>query len=181
MVNTSTSNNGIEATVLKSKYGDDIRKSQLRHQNDLNYDDLVLMMQRVYKLNSNVDVQLKYRDSEGDWITIVDDEDVAFALRSEQSQLYIEVFSGGKEVNDMVVEKKDVKGNVVEKVETEKVTPMSPPVAQKEVLDSLNNQSNLQSQQSWSNIETVGTPVSQMGSNNVELFSNSSLTRPHLL
>uniref|UniRef100_A0A915DCZ8 PB1 domain-containing protein n=1 Tax=Ditylenchus dipsaci TaxID=166011 RepID=A0A915DCZ8_9BILA len=87
MVNNS---NGIESTVLKAKYGTDIRKSQLHHTQDLNFNDLVLMMQRVFQIKSSDSIGLKYRDSEGDWITLANDDDVVFALQHEPS-LYVEV------------------------------------------------------------------------------------------
>jgi hypothetical protein len=52
----------IESTVLKAKYGSDIRKSQLHHTQDLNFNDLVLMMQRVFQIKSSSSIALKYRD-----------------------------------------------------------------------------------------------------------------------
>lgn len=55
--------NTIESTILKAKYGSDIRKSQLRHSQDLNYNDLVLMMHRIFQLHTSMNLQLKYRDN----------------------------------------------------------------------------------------------------------------------
>lgn len=92
------SNGTIESTVLKAKYGTDIRKSQLHHTQDLNFNDLVLMMQRVFQIKSSTSVSLKYRDSEGDWITLANDDDVVFALQHEPS-LYVEVFTDGDRVS----------------------------------------------------------------------------------
>ncbi|KAI1711066.1 PB1 domain-containing protein [Ditylenchus destructor] len=94
MVNNGT----IESTVLKSKYGADIRKSQLHHTQDLNFNDLVLMMQRVFQIKASASISLKYRDSEGDWITLANDDDVVFALQHEPS-LYVEVFTDGDRVS----------------------------------------------------------------------------------
>jgi len=37
--------NSFETTVLKAKYGSDIRKKHIHHENDFNLNDLILMMQ----------------------------------------------------------------------------------------------------------------------------------------
>lgn len=49
--------------IIKVQLGDDIRRIPI-HNEDITYDELVLMMQRVYKgqLNSNDEVTIKYRD-----------------------------------------------------------------------------------------------------------------------
>ena len=51
---------------IKAKLGDDIRRFGI-HNEDLTYDELVLMMQRVFKktLNTNDELLIKYLD-EGD-------------------------------------------------------------------------------------------------------------------
>jgi hypothetical protein len=61
--------NGIEATVLKAKCGSDIRKQHLHHRNDVNYNDLVLMMQRIFSISPNESIQLKYKDSGMNYLT----------------------------------------------------------------------------------------------------------------
>lgn len=49
--------------VIKVQFGDDIRRFQI-HNEALTYDELILMMQRVFrgKLNSNDDITIKYKD-----------------------------------------------------------------------------------------------------------------------
>lgn len=51
------------ALIIKAQLGDDIRRIPI-HNEDLTYDELLLMMQRVFrgKLNSNDDVTIKYKD-----------------------------------------------------------------------------------------------------------------------
>ena len=57
---------GIDLTgklIIKVALGDDIRRILITNE-DIGYDELVLMMQRVYrgKLNSTDDIVIKYRD-----------------------------------------------------------------------------------------------------------------------
>ncbi len=49
--------------IIKARLGDDIRRVPI-HNEDITYDELLLMMQRVYKgkLNNTDDVTLKYCD-----------------------------------------------------------------------------------------------------------------------
>ena len=49
--------------IIKVKLGSDIRRIPI-HNDDITYDELVLMMQRVFrgKLNSSDDVTIKYMD-----------------------------------------------------------------------------------------------------------------------
>ena len=49
--------------IIKVKLGDDIRRILITNE-DITYDELVLMMQRVYrgKLNSTDDIVIKYKD-----------------------------------------------------------------------------------------------------------------------
>lgn len=49
--------------IIKVQLGDDIRRIPI-HNEDITYDELVLMMQRVYrgKLNNNDEVTIKYKD-----------------------------------------------------------------------------------------------------------------------
>jgi len=57
---------GIDLTgklIIKTALGDDIRRILITNE-DITYDELVLMMQRVYrgKLNSMDDIVIKYKD-----------------------------------------------------------------------------------------------------------------------
>ncbi|VDN34333.1 unnamed protein product [Gongylonema pulchrum] len=56
------SNGGVEALTLKARYGTDVRKMTVHHSDDLSYNDLVLMMQRIFKLPSATNISLKYKD-----------------------------------------------------------------------------------------------------------------------
>ena len=49
--------------IIKAQLGDDIRRIPI-HNEDITYDELVLMMQRVYrgKLNPSDEVVIKYKD-----------------------------------------------------------------------------------------------------------------------
>lgn len=49
--------------IIKAQLGDDIRRIPI-HNEDITYDELVLMMQRVFrgKLQSNDEVAIKYKD-----------------------------------------------------------------------------------------------------------------------
>lgn len=49
--------------IIKAQLGDDIRRIPI-HNEDITYDELVLMMQRVFRgnLNSNDEVVIKYKD-----------------------------------------------------------------------------------------------------------------------
>ncbi|XP_003374240.1 putative protein TFG [Trichinella spiralis] len=68
--------------IIKVKLGDDIRKIPIQN-DDITYDELVLMMQRVFKdkLSATDDVTVKYLDDDGDLVTILDSSDLAFAIQ----------------------------------------------------------------------------------------------------
>jgi len=68
--------------IIKASLGDDIRRIPI-HNDDLTYDELVLMMQRVFKgvLDPEEDLLLKYKDEDGDLITITDNSDLSFAIQ----------------------------------------------------------------------------------------------------
>jgi len=68
--------------IIKASYGDDIRRIPI-HNDDLTYDELVLMMQRVFKgsLETEEELLLKYKDEDGDLITITDNSDLSFAIQ----------------------------------------------------------------------------------------------------
>lgn len=54
--------------IIKAQLGDDIRRIPI-HNEDITYDELVLMMQRVFrgKLQSNDEVTIKYKDEGETW------------------------------------------------------------------------------------------------------------------
>jgi protein TFG len=57
--------------IIKAQLGDDIRRIPI-HNEDITYDELMLMMQRVYrgKLKNNDDVMIKYKDEGKHWETL---------------------------------------------------------------------------------------------------------------
>uniref|UniRef100_A0A3B4A5W3 PB1 domain-containing protein n=1 Tax=Periophthalmus magnuspinnatus TaxID=409849 RepID=A0A3B4A5W3_9GOBI len=68
--------------IIKAQLGDDIRRIPI-HNEDITYDELVLMMQRVFrgKLQSNDEVTIKYKDEDDDLITMFDSSDLTFAIQ----------------------------------------------------------------------------------------------------
>ncbi|XP_061698311.1 protein TFG [Syngnathoides biaculeatus] len=68
--------------IIKAQLGDDIRRIPI-HNEDITYDELVLMMQRVFrgKLQSSDEVTIKYKDEDDDLITIFDSSDLSFAIQ----------------------------------------------------------------------------------------------------
>ncbi|CAH0390012.1 unnamed protein product [Bemisia tabaci] len=68
--------------IIKVRLGDDVRRIPI-HNDDITYDELVLMMQRVFrgKLSSNDDITIKYKDEDGDMITIFDSSDLSYAVQ----------------------------------------------------------------------------------------------------
>ncbi|XP_072270968.1 protein TFG isoform X1 [Pyxicephalus adspersus] len=68
--------------IIKAQLGEDIRRIPI-HNEDITYDELVLMMQRVFrgKLSTSDEVTIKYKDEDGDLITIFDSSDLSFAIQ----------------------------------------------------------------------------------------------------
>lgn len=81
--------------IIKVQLGEDIRRIPI-HNEDITYDELVLMMQRVYrgKLSTNDDIVIKYKDEDGDLITIFDSSDLTFAIQCSRI-LKITLFVNG--------------------------------------------------------------------------------------
>ncbi|KAL2080807.1 hypothetical protein ACEWY4_022660 [Coilia grayii] len=68
--------------IIKAQLGDDIRRIPI-HNEDITYDELLLMMQRVFRgqLQSSDEVTIKYKDEDDDLITIFDSSDLSFAIQ----------------------------------------------------------------------------------------------------
>ncbi|XP_055071217.1 protein TFG isoform X1 [Misgurnus anguillicaudatus] len=68
--------------IIKAQLGDDIRRIPI-HNEDITYDELLLMMQRVFRgqLQSSDEVTIKYKDEDDDHITIFDSSDLSFAIQ----------------------------------------------------------------------------------------------------
>ncbi|XP_071115398.1 protein TFG-like isoform X1 [Haliotis cracherodii] len=82
--------------IIKVQLGEDIRRIPI-HNEDITYDELLVMMQRVYrgKFNSNDDIIVKYKDEDGDLITIFDSSDLSFAIQCSRI-LKITLFVNGQ-------------------------------------------------------------------------------------
>lgn len=82
--------------IIKAQLGDDIRRIPI-HNEDITYDELLLMMQRLFrgKIKNTDDVLIKYKDEDGDLITIFDSSDLSFA-KSVSRYLKITLFVNGK-------------------------------------------------------------------------------------
>eukprot|EP00092_Neocalanus_flemingeri_P022174 GFUD01024052.1.p1 GENE.GFUD01024052.1~~GFUD01024052.1.p1 ORF type:complete len:382 (-),score=133.49 GFUD01024052.1:39-1184(-) len=94
--------------IIKASLGEDIRRIPI-HNDDLTYDELVLMMQRVFRgvLDPEEELLLKYKDEDGDLVTIMDNSDLSFAIQYCRV-LRLTIICG-------VVEKTTVVGQVVVK------------------------------------------------------------------
>lgn len=79
--------------IIKAGLDDDIRRIPI-HNEDITYDELILMMQRVFKgkLKTTDEILIKYKDEDGDLITLSDDSDLAFAIQSGSKILKITLF-----------------------------------------------------------------------------------------
>ncbi|KAK6029940.1 PB1 domain protein [Ostertagia ostertagi] len=93
-------NGQVTMTILKARFGSDVRKTPLHHGNDLTLNDLTLMLQRIFKIGSAEAIVLKYKDNDGDLITLADDSDLLLALQSEQT-LSIEVSIDNKAIAEL--------------------------------------------------------------------------------
>ena len=68
--------------IIKANVGEDIRRIPI-HNDDLTYDELILMMQRVFKgvLKTDEELVLKYKDEDGDLVSLTDTNDLAYAIQ----------------------------------------------------------------------------------------------------
>jgi hypothetical protein len=83
--------------IIKAQLGDDIRKTPINNE-DITYDELIVMMGRLFKgkFDAKDDVLLKYRDEDGDLVTIADDSDLKFAIQCNRI-LKLSIFPDGRE------------------------------------------------------------------------------------
>ena len=66
--------------ILKTELSGDLRRIPL-HNDFLTFDELHLMLCRVYGVDIGDDDKVKYRDADGDWITIADSNDLSLAIQ----------------------------------------------------------------------------------------------------
>lgn len=67
--------------IIKASVGDDIRRIPILN-DDLTYDELIMMMQRVFRgvLETNEELVLKYKDEDGDLVSLTDTNDLSHAI-----------------------------------------------------------------------------------------------------
>ncbi|KAK7066666.1 hypothetical protein SK128_008167 [Halocaridina rubra] len=85
MSGAGSSDSGLDLSgklIIKAQLGDDIRRIPI-HNEDMTYDELILMMQRVFRcsLDPEDEITLKYKDDDGDLVTIFDTSDLSFAIQ----------------------------------------------------------------------------------------------------
>ena len=56
-------NGSPSATVVKVRHGADVRKTVIRHNDDVTLNDLLLMVQRLFAIAPSAPIELKYKDS----------------------------------------------------------------------------------------------------------------------
>ncbi|KAL3313736.1 hypothetical protein Ciccas_007656 [Cichlidogyrus casuarinus] len=71
--------------VIKAQLGEEIRRIPM-HNADITYDELVIMMQRIFKeqLAGCDDLTIKCKDDDGDFITISDDSELSFSIQNSK-------------------------------------------------------------------------------------------------
>lgn len=80
--------------IVKAEYGNEIRKVPILN-DEITYDELVLMMQRLFKLQPTDEVELKYRDEDNDLVSIIDGNDLSFAIQCSRT-LRLKIFVNSK-------------------------------------------------------------------------------------
>ncbi|CAH8872257.1 unnamed protein product [Trichobilharzia szidati] len=78
--------------IIKAQLGHDLRRIPI-HNEEITYDELILMMQRVFKqyITKEDELLVKYKDEDGDFITIGDESDLSLAIQSSKV-LQIKIF-----------------------------------------------------------------------------------------
>ncbi|KAL5457597.1 hypothetical protein EMCRGX_G034872 [Ephydatia muelleri] len=124
--------------IIKARLGDDIRKVPI-HNEDITFDELLLMLQRVFRgrLKDTDEVTLKYSDEDGDLVTIGDSTDLNLAKQFSRL-LKITVFVHGKEplpildaseVKEVKKELATIRDKVTTLLDALDITPKSVPTA----------------------------------------------------
>lgn len=85
--------------IIKARFNNNFKKTTINN-DELTYDELILMLQRLFngKFDAKDDIKLKYRDEDGDLVDIDNDSDLKSAI---QSNRYLKlVISLGDEEDD---------------------------------------------------------------------------------
>lgn len=100
--------------IIKARLGEDVRRIPI-HNEDLTYNELVLMMQRVFRntLKSSDEVTIKYADDDGDLITIFDDSDITLAIQLSRV-LKLTLFCQGDKTSVASPKVKDIRKELVD-------------------------------------------------------------------
>jgi len=95
---TLSTNHELGMLIIKARVGEDIRRVPI-HNEDITYDELLLMLQRLFPqhINSKDEVLLKYKDEDGDLITIADGSDLVYA-KAYNRTLNITIFVKGRDI-----------------------------------------------------------------------------------
>uniref|UniRef100_A0A0N5AT82 PB1 domain-containing protein n=1 Tax=Syphacia muris TaxID=451379 RepID=A0A0N5AT82_9BILA len=125
MSNEKSGNSDIERTLIKARFGNDVRKVSVRHNEDLSYDDLCIMMQRIFKIEPSTNIILKYRDEDNDLVTIADDNDLLLALNTQRNLSIVALAECGDVSN---IEKFVFFGSALEDLKLIKTCGVEPPV-----------------------------------------------------
>jgi hypothetical protein len=77
--------------IVKVKYADDIRKAALPISEVNTFTTMANWIAETYNLDGSNNLMLKYKDEDGDLVTMINDDDLQLALTSQQ-KLYIYAF-----------------------------------------------------------------------------------------
>lgn len=93
---SNTSQEVFGKLIIKASLGSDIRILPINNE-DLTYDELVLMMQRVFRdkltgIDTNTDLSVKYKDVAGDLVSILDTSDLTYAVHECSPLLRLHLF-----------------------------------------------------------------------------------------
>ncbi|XP_055341808.1 protein TFG-like [Paramacrobiotus metropolitanus] len=120
LTNMQHNNLGVESgrVVFKVRLGNDIRRIPLNNE-DLTYNEFILMMQRIFrgKLSNSDEIVVKYKDEDGDLITIVDDPDLAFAMQTHKTLKLVLLVNGDTGVSSQP-KGSDASHNTIDLMET---------------------------------------------------------------
>lgn len=98
--------------IVKAEYGADIRKVPILN-DEITYDELVLMMVRLFKLAPADEIELKYRDEDDDLVSIVDGNDLAFAIQCSRI-LKLKVIVNARAPSVRAAERKVIRDELIE-------------------------------------------------------------------
>lgn len=98
--------------IIKAQYNEDIRRIPILN-DELTYDELIIMMQRLFKLQPTDEVNVKYRDEDNDFISIVDDNDLSFAIQCSRI-LKLKLFVNENAAIPLSRDFKQIRGELIE-------------------------------------------------------------------